>query len=357
MIDLSSERLLYVPNEAQVGDQVGPRRLFESLQERGKISALEIYPLSVRQRDASLAAAMREMLEVADRLRPTLILWQHPGSLDIPPDALRRLRRDSYLIYHEADVYGWLRKRLPLGARRLARWSHATFAVGMGSNAALLRRFGATKIGYVPSSVDLKRFGSPWDPTDERDFDVVVIGNRVVPSRGPLSPLPGSREREKLYRRLGQLLGDRLAIYGNGWDGFVGARGPVSFDLQEQVARRSWLTASWDHFGGVPYSFSNRLPISLAAGVPHITSRHAGYDELFTDGRELFMVDSVKEMVERVADLLSGPRDHLNVVAAAGGAFAREFLATDIVFSRLLESAVACRDGQPLPPPGQWTAR
>jgi len=354
---LSEERLLYIPNEGKIGDQVGPRRTFQSLQERGRLQELAVYPLYLKQRETSLVVALQDLVQLARQLEPTLILWQHPGFLDIPSAVLKCLRRSAYLIYHEGDIYGRLQKRLEIGARRLAEASDVTLTVGMGRQAAIMRRAGAKEVGYVPSSVDLSRFGADWAPTAERPFDVVMIGNRVSSRIPGLPGLPGAYRRERLATALGRMLGPRLAIYGNNWDGFVGARGPIPFNQQEEVARGGWLVASWDHFDRISYFFSNRLPISLVSGVAHITNRHPGYEHFFEDGRELFLSSSVEEMVQRIEELLHGPRDLLNRVASCGDALARRCFADDVVYEEVLRMSVRHRAGNPLPPPSAWTSR
>lgn len=354
MTDLAKERLLYIPNERTIGDQEGPRRTFQSLWERGKLLEYEAYSLHVKQRETSLERALQDLIHLAERLQPTLVLWQHPGHLDIPTEVLERLRRLAYLIYHEGDIYGNLKKRLPLGARRLAEASDVAFTVGMGSQANILRRFGAKSLGYIPSCVDLVRFGKDWEPTTDRSFDVIMIGNRI-PSRIPgMAGIPGAQRREKLAKALGVLLGSHLGLYGHGWEGFVGARGPIPFAEQERVSRNAWLTAGWDHFDRVPYYFSNRLPISLASGVAHITNRQPGYDHLFEDGVELYMASSVREMVQRIEHLLSGSREQLDQLATRADTMARRFFAVEVVFEELLMMSVRHRDGGSLPPPAGW---
>lgn len=356
MSDLSNERLLFIPHEWEIGDQSGPRHTFHSLRVRGCLLEYEAYSLYARLREISYEAALQELLAVARRLQPTLILWQHPGHLDIPSEVLEPLRRNAYLVYHEADIYGRLQKRLPLGARRLAKASDVVFTVGMGTQAEIMRHAGAKSVGFVPSSVDLSRFGTEWEPTADRPFDVAMIGNRVSSRIPMMRGLPGARRREQLATSLGRMLGGRLALYGAGWDGFTGARGPIHFSHQERTARDAWLVASWDHFDRVPYFFSNRLPISLVSGVAHVTNSHPGYEHLFQDGRELFLTTSVEGSVERIADLLDGPRDHLNDVACRGELMARKYLASHVVFEEVLRMSVRHREGKKLPPPSAWTS-
>jgi hypothetical protein len=350
--DLAGERLLYVPNEMQLGGHVGPRRTFEHLLATGRIEAYEAVPLPLHVSERGPRAALDGLLAVAERLRPSLVLWQHPSSLDIPSDVFSRLQAaGAYLVYHEADAYGRVRKRLPIGARQLAAAADLTLTVGTGAQFAALRRGGARSIGYVPSSVDLSRFGGDWFPTPDRKFDVAFIGNRVAGRLPGIGAIPGARRRVELARGLGSLLGARLALYGDGWSGFIGARGRLPFDAQSEAAREAWLTVSLNHFDHIPHYFSNRLPIGLAAGVAHVTHTQPGYDELFVDGCELFLTGSVRATVERVESLLAGPRENLDDVGLNGQALARHRLADEVVYPRMLEVAVQRRDGCLAPPP------
>ena len=355
MSDTSRERLLYIPNEGRIGDQVGPRQVFTSLLSEDRLAAYEAFALPFHVKEYGEKQAFQELIGAAERLRPTLVLWQHAGSLAVPTEVLSKLQElGVFLVYHEGDIYGEMRKRLPVGARYLARASDLTLTVGGGPQARMLRRAGAQRVGFVPSSVDLSRFGTDWVPSPNREFDVVVIGTRVSGRLPGTSGIPGARRRLRLVRGLGELLGERLAVYGHGWEGFVGERGPLPFDRQEEAARNAWLTVAWNHFDSVPYFFSNRLPISLVTGVAHLTNRQPGYEAFFEDGRELFLATSVADAIDRVGTLLEGPRVALERVAARGERFARQHLATSVVFRRMLDMAVACRKGEPLPGARQW---
>jgi hypothetical protein len=355
MAETHHERLLYIPNERAEGDQPGPRRTFESLLANGKLAAYTALPVDVYIERDGPDQAFARLLATARSLEPSIVLWQHPYH-DMPSDVLSQLKRHgSYLVYHEGDAYGWVRKRLPARARTLARASDLTLLPGTGMQSAIFRSAGARDRGYVPNSVDLHRFGTDGRrPSTERLFDVVMVGNRVTTRLPGAHGLPGMHHRERLARQLGDLLGDRLAIYGRGWSGFRGARGPLPYAEQVRAARESWLTVSWNHFHRVPYCFSDRLPVSLAAGVAHVTCAQPGYDELFEDGCELFLARSVPALVRRVESLLAGPRDVLDAVGQRGRAFAERFLSDEVVFRRLLEVVVGHREGQPLPEPRDW---
>lgn len=84
--------------------------------------------------------------------------------------------------------------------------------------------------------------------------------------------------------------------------------GSVPYDEQQEAIRSGWVSANWDYFQYESHYFSDRLPISLAAGVPHVTSDHDGYDDLFTGVRGLYRESSPAAIVQRVEQLLArGP--------------------------------------------------
>lgn len=355
---MGGERILYVPNETTAGQQVGPRAVLSDLRATGAIQDLAVLGSDPNAGAEGARQLLEGLTRRARRLQPTIVLWEHPSGLPLPAAGLRRLRSvvpDAVLVYREGDVYGSLRKRLPVGARRLAGVADLVFLPGLGRYERGVRRAGARQVGWAPSVVDASRFGDGRDGPAERTWDVVVIGNRHR-ARHPLAALPGAGRRVALVEGLARELGpDRFAVFGSGWEGTPGARGALPFDEQGRTSRRAWLTVSWDHFDRTPYFFSNRLPISLLSGVAHLTNRHPGYDELFVDGHELFLADDVDEAVGRVGTLLAGDRSELARVGARGAELARDKLTTERVYRALVASATAWRRHRvPPPSPPDW---
>ncbi|WP_341891692.1 glycosyltransferase [Variovorax sp. YR752] len=331
-------RLLHLPNEEQVGFQVGPREAFDTMLAGGELSAYTAYPFLHEAASHGMSACLEQLLRVASEQRPDVVIWQHVGRFPVDAGFLRRLREvigSAVLVYHEGDVFGRWVKPLPAPVRALAAEADVVSLVGLGELAALFRAHGARRIVYAPHSFDSRRCDQPWTPTPSRRFDALMIGNRVT-SRVPLRDMPGARERFALAEALHRRLGERFVVHGGNWGNRPYARGPLPFDQQELAIREAWLTVSWDHFDQVPCYFSDRVPIAMAAGVVHVTNRQPGYEQLFPPGCGLLHAGSVDELADIVDLLLSRPRDELIDLGERAQAFARERLSARRVYRDLL---------------------
>jgi hypothetical protein len=343
----SAPRLLYLPNELEDREQFGPRSVFENMLSSGELSAYQAYSFLIEQKQrGSTEGALDGLLKISEQFQPDIILWQHPGNFPIPlgfGTRLKNIASHPVLVYDERDVYGGNRKPFTPSMRTLSIEADILFLVGLGRYADLFRHAGATRIFYSPHCIDTLRFGHPWDPLTKRQFDVVMIGNIFRPTR--MKPgLPGWKNRLQLAERLSELMGDRFALYGRGWDGLSSARGKLEFLKQEEALRESWLSVGWDYYDQTPFYFSNRLPIALMSGVAHVTNYQPGYEIMFQNGKELCYAHSVEEMIEMVHYLLSLPRSRLIEVGLNGQKFAKDNLATENVFRNIIRiSATYCR--------------
>lgn len=345
-------KLLYVPNEERLGDQVGPRDALDWLTRRGDLGGLSVFSWRVRARQAGCAQqAQAELLEVARKFQPDLVLFQHVADFPVLPRFVRQVRAlpcRPTIAYHEGDVFGRLIKPFPRPMKVVAAASDIVFTVGLGDYARRFIRYGAPQVAYSPSCVDTVRFGTAWAPPLRRRWDAVMIGNRIACrwpalNRFAFARMSGSLQREQLVRRLGEELGGRFAVFGQGWSKFPGNGGAVPFDEQERVMRQAWLTVSWNHFWRVPCFFSNRLPISLASGVAHVTNYQPGYECLFENGRHLVWARSVKEMVTSVRALLGlGPR-RLIELGQQGQELALANLSARAVYASMIRRAAEHR--------------
>lgn len=339
-------RLLYLPNEQLPGlEQIGPRRAFEAMAARGELAAYEVYSFLHEYRSGRLAAVVRdELLERVRDMRPDVLLWQHVSEFPVDGEYLGRLKAASpgmVLVYHEGDVYGRRANRPSPAIRAFAAQAQVIATVGLGPVAQMFRAAGARCVLYTPHCAEAQRFDTPWTPTLRRRLDVVLIGNRL-PGLTRRLRLPGNVERENLVRRLERLLGPRLAVYGANWSGPC-ARGRAPFERQETLLREAWLGLNWDNFRGIPYYFSDRLPIGLLSGVAHLTSYQPGYEHLFQDGEHLIWAHTVEHAVERVDFLLSQSPRVLIEMGRAGQSLARARLMADGVYPALLHRVTDLR--------------
>jgi hypothetical protein len=330
-------KLVYLPNERVPGWQVGARAALAGLRRAGVLSDLRIY--SFLQQPA--ARALDEILALCEDAAPDAVLFTKIGDFPVDDRWLRAVRRTPgrpLLIYYDGDVYGRLFKRPTAETRAMCRHADLVLLCGLGANARRFEAAGAQRIGYLAHNVSLAQFDTAWTPTASRRHDVIVIANRIrgrvaLQQRIPWARMPGVFQREQLVRRLGEVFGERFAVHGTGWDGFVGNRGPVAFERQHEVLRDSWLSVGYDHFPGTPMYFSDRLPIALLSGVAHAVHYHPGYESLFRSGRELLWAYSVGGLIDVVRDALGRGPEYLDELGARGRAFARDRLSTEVVFA------------------------
>ena len=326
-------RFFYVPNETVEGDQVGPRQAFEQMHGEGILSDYAAYSYLVeRARAPSHDEALRRLLAAVEAFQPEVIYFQHlNGSYPVTREYVRSLKAVASapkFVWHDPDPYGRLIK--PLDATMKAALSESDMAVlvGLGYLAENVRRAGARRLLFAPHSYDDRRFAQPWAPSLERAHDAIMIANLTCLKRIPFLHLPGGRNRKVLSRAFHAAYGDRYAVFGagQGWDGEPYCRGPIAFDAQERTIRSSWLTVNWGQFDAIPFYSSDRLPISLAAGVPHITNRQRGYEHVFDRVPGLYLVSSPAEALDVADFLLSRPREHLVAIGIEGAAWARQRL-------------------------------
>jgi hypothetical protein len=321
-------RLLYLPNEVREGDQSGVRGALRSLAQGGVLDAVQTVALEALAARTSAATAMSHMLEKAVEFQPQAVLWQHISSFPIDDRVLNGLLSlDSRPIlgYHEGDPWGRWYKPLTSSMQLLTRHADVVFLSGLGSLSHEFLRAGARRIVWSPSAGDTDRFelDVPADANGARELDIVMIGNRGT-SRIPMHRMPGAATRERLVSRLTSEFGDRFRVYGEGWDKYTSAGGPVPYNEQGRVNQRAWISVSWDHFPWIPYYFSDRLPTSLLSSVPHVTNSQPGYQHLFPEGCGVYHAPTIDDMVDCLRWLLCQPSSWLVSLGKQARSFARE---------------------------------
>ena len=338
-------RFFYLPNEVSEGDQIGPRKAFRQLHEQGVFSAYAAYSYLVERRHArTQAEALEALFQAAAAFAPDLIYWQHlNGSYPLDRAFLRRLKAlpsRPRLVWHDPDPYGKRIKRIDAVMRQALAECDVAILVGLGYLAAAVRRAGAPRVLFAPHSYDDERFGQPWQPTLVRRHDAIMIANLTCLKRVPFLFLPGGRRRKQLARTFHRAYGERYAVFGagQGWQGEPYCRGPIAFDAQQQAIRDSWLTVNWGQFDDIAMYSSDRLPISLAAGVPHITNYQPGYEHLFPGARGIYFVHSPAEALDVADMLLSLPREQLIAIGEQGAAYARERLNATQVYRDIVSA-------------------
>jgi hypothetical protein len=338
-------RVLHLDNDqsADSNGRIGSEGIFRRLLAQGVLSdyARLTFLRDYRQsRDANSVQA--SIIERAVSFRPDMIFWQHVSDFPLNDAFFARLREVAgvaQLVYHEADVYGGL-KRPSRAMRKLTAHADLVLTVSLGPASAWFRHHGARDIGFMPHCYDPARFGTPWQPGSKRPSDIVMIAGNY-PSTIPGVYLPGGRKRASLAGHLTKIHGEKFRIYGSGWKHLASACGVLPFNRQEVALRESWVSVNWDHYDTYPHYFSNRLPIALAAGVVHVTNYHPGYDDQFAGCPGLYFARSVDEMVAKLDWLLSKPVSALIEEGLAAQAWVRDRLSGDIVYRQAMEMCAA----------------
>lgn len=337
--DAKAPRVYYVPNEFGGFRQIGTRAPLESLAEAGLIADLRITSLLDAVRAGGDAEShRRDLIQDIIAFRPDVVLMQHLGGTGLRDHHFRVLRShgDFELIYHEGDPYTRFLHPLPPEARAAGRSADVVFTVGSG---AFVRNFvsaGASDVRWLPHAFEQNRSAAFAQPTrHERPFDIVIVANRNSPR---LRGLPNWRDRIRFVEDMQRTFADRLAVFGRGWTG-PSARGPVPFEQQDEAITAGWISANWDHFADEPKYFSNRLPISLAAGSVHATTRHPGYEELFDTSTRRFLLTAPTRsgLIDSIGQYLdsSSTLDRLEAIEQ-GRAFAQSEFRQDELLVRML---------------------
>jgi hypothetical protein len=338
-------RLMYLPNESGGTPtlQRSGRAGFGALLERGRLAALDIY--SYYERLAALGtgeAFAAEFLARVAAFRPDIIFVQHLPQSGIAPSLWRDLRTASpgtALIYHEADVYGRMMKRVHRNIDIIAAEADLTILCSFGYVYDRIRSR-AKSVAYLPHCFDAGSFSTRDPLPGEKRFDAVHIGNCVHSRLLKQLYLPGGGLRADLVRRLSRELGTRFGLFGRGWDG-VPSQGTLPFLKQEAVLQSSRISVNWDHFHTYPYYFSDRLPISLAAAVPHVTSHHPGYEQFFAGCPGLYWGRSVPELIDCVRWLLDRPDAQLREEGLAAREWVTKRLEGRVIFEQAFELSLA----------------
>lgn len=341
-------RVMYWPNEPAHlypdFTQAGGRAAFTAMAEDGTVDALEIYSYRVeRARIGSAAQFEQSAAEAIRAFAPDILFVQHLFGTDVREEFWRMVRADMprvTLVFHEGDPFDRGIKRIDKPTVAVLRHAHLVLACGLGSLADILAEHCKTPVGWMPHCFVRSRFAERDPTAAEKVHDLVMIGNRGTRRRLKMLYVPGGRRRAEFARRLSGMFGARLALYGTGWSHLEASRGKIPFFEQEAAIQSGRITVNWDHFDTIDYYFSDRLPISLAGGVPHVTSHHVGYDHIFAGCPGLYSCRTVDEAVETCRWLIGRSDEALLEEGLAAKRWVFDHLEAEPVFRNGLEQAV-----------------
>lgn len=338
-------KVFHLPNERtteRLKMELTSRTAFENLLKAGEISEYFVYSFLYEMSTKSISCVENEILDIVSKMQPDIIFWQHVSDFNPSQGFYKKIKdlsTNSKLVYQDEDPYGTLIKPVTKEMERIIRVSDLSLTSGTGKFIDRYYAKGARKALYFPHCFDSERTPPNWSPNQVRDIPVVMIGS-MFHSKIPGRLLPGALKRLNLAKQMDKRIGTDFFLYGKGWDKYnlVSARGLLPFDQQFSTLKNSWISINWDHFDTEPCYSSDRLPISMASGTPHITNWHPGYDLMFK-GCEggVYFAKSPKEAVEIATYLLSQPKEFLIDEGRKAFEFVYKNYESTVVYKKLID--------------------
>lgn len=296
------------------GIQTGIEDGFNFLLEKGLIKDLRWFYFQEYFTKNGCPDTLEKISEICNKFQPQLIVFFHISKFPISKKFLHTLRllpTNPLIVYDEGDMYGTWAKPATASMRTIMKFCDMVSIRGLGKFYREVSKLNRN-VFYTPHHADIARFDRKPYILENRTNTIVLVGNRVKPRLlSGIRRLPGAYKREKFVEKMGESFPDIFALYGNGWDGFVGNRGPVLFHKQIDIYRDSWITVAYEHYPEIPYYFSNRLPIALMAGSLYVCHHHVGYEEMFKGCNFIFFFKSNLEAVDQINFLLSLSKEEL----------------------------------------------
>jgi len=350
-------RLLYLPHEYRPGDQRGRIGNFQSMLARGHLASLEVFSYRIIARECGWKAMWMHLLEAASRFGPTAIYWQHMvnGEIDeVALASLKKLPSRPVICSETGDAFGrfWV-KPFSKTLLRFGQLSDVTFLSGLGRQKEYLNKRGVPNVYLLPHGFDELSFGKPFPVDYSPKYDVVMIVNRIR-SRKPFGEMPGQRERRDLIRRLTAEFGDGFALYGNGWDDYSAAKGPVDFFQQEEAYRNSKVGIGGPNFLDIDYYESNRPFNAIGSGIPYVSRYSPGMERMLQDGVHCYYYHDNRQAVELVRKLVMQSNADRLTFGAVAADFVREHHSVErrmyTLIHTLENSRAAILAGKLMPP-------
>lgn len=329
------------------GSQTGTEDGFNFLKSTGEISALKWFYLEDYSKEVGVKLALTKAREIAEKFQPSLVVIFHIANLDITDvfiSSIKNLASKPILVYDEGDMYGSWAKPILKPMVTIIKQADVVSIRGLGKfykQIALLNN----RIIYTPHHADIARFDKEPYLLTERKNKLVLIGNKVKPRLFSwIRRMPGAKERERFVKIIGAAFLNEFVLHGNGWEGYLGNRGPVDFYDQLDYYRESWITVAYEHYPEIPYYFSNRLPIALLAGSLYVCHYHKGYENIFKNCDFIFFFDTNEEAIDVINYIHSLSKENLLDRSRRARAFALKYFHPNVIwvnFYRNVLSTVA----------------
>ena len=303
-------RLLLLTNEGRPGGATGQIDGYELMVESGEIASCR----AVSHKEGfDATSAFQRVLESVRRIDYDVVVIWTPGlfpSTETQFTEIVRAINGRPVLYWEGDPWGRAGDKKPV-TKQMSWWmshSEIVFSIAVEPHFSIFKELGAKSIRHISQTYCHLKFTNEekYPPTLDSlnggvDFSIMASNTARIPG---LTGSPGALRRWELVTRAHFESKYSSRLYGAKWPkGW--SEGFLSYELQAQEIRKSKVNLNWDNFDKYEDYASDRLPIALLAGRPHVTTKHPGMLWLPNENIGLYQEKSPKKVLDRGKELLS----------------------------------------------------
>lgn len=314
-------KLLYLSQGKQISDHPGYHDALLKLKHQNIISEYLNIPYFGFAEENGWDAFYNRVVNLTREKNFDVVYFQffHKKGKPSPKECLDKLQSLSHspiIVTSCGDPFSdnWMRIDYPDDFKELTRYADISFSTQMGKAADKMIKWGARNIVLSPHASCQVRFSNTGSNYAKSNFeyDVVFIGSNN--GRRFFNPISkhwwGARQREKLVSSLHKKFGNRLGLFGKGWN-FSSSRGPIPFNEQVNVMRSGSVLV-----GGNPYSYneyyaSNRPFFEVLSGIPTVELSVPRFENILRNNDHCYFVDDIDDLIEMTEKLLKEDKEEL----------------------------------------------
>lgn len=328
------------------GFQTGIEDGFKLLQSNGEIKDINWFYYESYKNRFSAENCISRILELCIEFQPNLIVFFHIGRFPITKkivDILKNIASRPIIVYDEGDMYGGFSKPITSSMKILMKECDLVSIRGLGNWYRKVKSLN-NNIIYTPHCNSIYRFMKDITINQNRDNNIVFIGNSVKSRVGNIRRLSGAKGRESLVKYIDNNFNDCFLLYGKGWEDVTANKGSLEFIKQAEVCNKSWIHLSYEHYPEIPYYFSDRLPIALSAGQIYICHYHEGYDNIFKNCDFIYFFRTNEEAVDIINYVKSLSTKELMSKSKNAKLFSDTHLSPYVIWKNFLKDCIVAKD-------------
>ena len=313
---MTRPKLLLITNEYKNGDAAGQVNGYELLVDSGELNSC----IKVSHNEGfDQQLAFERVLDSLSNFKFDIVLIWSPSKFPttfLQFEQLIDRINGRPILYWEGDPWGPDNRKKTITTQMKWWMAHSEIVYSTVSHphSTLFRNYGAKRVIFCPNTYchlkfKLEENTIPYRFESGLTADISIIANNSARIPG-ISGLPGSLRRWELISRLHFERRFTSNIYGSNWpNGW--SNGLLPYDKQVKKIREAKINLNWDHFPQYADYSSDRLPIALLAGRPHITTNHPGMKWAPDESLGLFQENAPSQILSRARELLSFAPEHL----------------------------------------------